>query len=89
MKNIKTVASNEFAKFFHIKVNLPTKKIALIKLIGEEILCTRLQFYTEVFNIFEKTYPNVPLPLRLYSDSHLSFQEGWSFTSDECSDYLE
>ena len=80
--------SDEFADNFVIKADIRTKRIALIKLTGEDVQCTRIQFYTNMFNLFEKSYPDTPLPLRLYSDEVLALEEGWGFTNDECIDYL-
>lgn len=88
MSIMKIITNEEFKDYFFVKVNLPAKKIALIKLVDECVQCTRIQLYSQVFNLFEKTYPGIPLPLRLYSDEHLSFQDGWSFTTDDCAEYL-
>lgn len=85
---MKIITSEEFDNYFHIKIILRSKSIALIRLVEEDVQCTRIQFYTQVFNIFEKSHPEIPLPLRLYSDQHLAFQDGWSFLSDESIDFF-
>ncbi len=85
---MKIINSEEFEENFAIKVDLRTKKIALIKLTGEDVRCTRIQFYTNVFNLFEKHHRETSLPLRLYSDEILALEDGWSFMDDECLNYL-
>jgi hypothetical protein len=85
---MKIVTNDEFDEYFVIKVSPETKRIALIKLTGDNVMCSRTQFYTAVSRVYDKQYPEIPVPLRLYYDNHLAFADGWNFMDEESVDYI-